>query len=262
MKFYLSTDMEGVACVTGLAGQPLGNCPKQYEFARKILTAETNAAIDGLKTAGDVEIIVEDGHSDGTSNLLYDELRRGVKILSGVPRPRRLTGLDETFAGVLLIGYHPMAGVEGGVLSHTFSSVAIHNMWLNGRLIGEIGLTAVQAGSLGVPVIFVSSCKEGVREAKEWIPGVKTVAVKEGFGRNCALSLHPLDAQERIREAVKRAVANLANFKPVRLAPPYELKIEYKLESTAETVCKAESCTRVDARTILKRSSDLFALYG
>lgn len=261
MKFYLSSDLEGVACVTGLAGQTLSSAPAQYELARKMCTAEINAAIDGLKTAGEVEIIVEDGHGNGTSNLLYDELRRGVKILSGVPRPRRLTGLDESFAGVILIGYHPMAGVEGGVLSHTFSSVAVHNMWLNGRPVGEIGLTAVQAGSLGVPVIFVSSCKAGVQEAKDWIPGVKTVAVKEGFGRNCALSLHPQDAQDKIREAVKRAVANLDMFKPVRLNPPYELKIEYKLESTAEAVCRREDCIRVDARTILKCSRDIFALY-
>lgn len=154
-----------------------------------------------------------------------------MKILSGVPRARRLTTVDESFAGVLLIGFHPMAGGVNGVLSHSFSSVAIQNMWLNGRLVGEIGLTAVQAGSLGVPVIFVSSCKAGVQEAKDWIPGVMTVAVKEGLGRNCALSLHPEDAQEKIRYGVKRAVAKLSDIKHVRLDPPYELRVEYKLES-------------------------------
>lgn len=260
MKFFISTDLEGVATITGVPGEPLNRDCKQYELARKMLTQEVNAAIDGLASAGDVEIIVEDGHGDGTSNLHYDELRRGVKILSGVPRPRRLTSVDESFAGVLLIGYHPMAGVENGVLSHTFSSTAIHNMWLNGRLVGEIGLTAAQAGSLGVPVIFVSSCKAGVQEAKEWIPGVRTVAVKEGLGRNCALSLHPEDAAAKIRETVKRAVAKLSDIKPVRIAPPYELKVEYKLEHMAEQEAKATAWKRVDARTILRRSDDLFKL--
>jgi D-amino peptidase len=258
MKFFISTDLEGVAVVTGVAGQGLSKDCKQYEFARKMLTAETNAAIDGLLSAGDVEIIVEDGHGDGTSNLIYDELRRGVKILSGVPRPRRLTIMDESFAGVLLIGFHPMAGVAEGVLSHSFSSVAIQNMWLNGRPVGEIGLTAVQAGSLGVPVIFVSSCKAGAQEAKDWIPGVRTVAVKEGLGRNCALSLHPEDAQEKIRDGVKRAVAKLSDIKPVRLDPPYELRVEYKLESMAESEAKATGWQRADARTIVRRSDDIF----
>ena len=46
--------------VTGVAGQGLDKDCKQYEFARKMLTAETNAAIDGLLSAGDVEIIVGD----------------------------------------------------------------------------------------------------------------------------------------------------------------------------------------------------------
>lgn len=260
MKFFISTDLEGVATITGSAGQGLNKDCKQYELARKILTQETNAAIDGLLSAGDVEIIVEDGHGDGTSNLIYDELRRGVKILSGVPRPRRLTSVDDSFAGVLLIGFHPMAGVANGVLSHTYSSVAIQNMWLNGRLIGEIGLTAVQAGALGVPVPFVSSCKAGTLEAKDWIPGVKTVAVKEGYGRNCAISLHPEDAQEKIRDGVKRAVAKLSDLEPVRLAPPYELRVEYKLEHMAETEAKATGWERVDSRTILRRSNDIFEI--
>lgn len=118
MKFYIGTDLEGVAAVTGVVGQGLNKDCKQYEFARRMLTCEVNAAIDGLLSAGDVEIIVGDGHGDGTSNIIYDELRRGVKILSGVPRPRQLTPVDETFAGILLIGYHPMAGVKNGILSH------------------------------------------------------------------------------------------------------------------------------------------------
>lgn len=259
MKFYIATDLEGVSVVTGVAGQTLTQC-KQYELARRMLTYEVNAAIEGLWSAGDVEIIVEDGHGDGTSNIIYEELRRGVKILSGVPRPRRLLSVDESFSGVLLIGFHPMAGVENGILSHSYSSVAIQNMWLNGRRIGEIGLTAVQAGSLGVPVIFVSSCKAGIQEAKEWIPGVRTVAVKEGYGRNCAISLHPEDAQEKIRESVRRAVSKLADLEPVRIAPPYELRVEYKLENIAEAEAKATGWERVDSRTILRRSDDIFKI--
>ena len=169
--------------------------------------------------------------------------------------------MDKTFAGVLMIGYHPMAGVTSGVLSHSFSSRSIQNMWLNGRLIGEIGLTAVQAGSLGVPVIFVSSCKAGTEEAKDWIEGVETVAVKEGYGRNCALSLHPEDAQEQIRKGVARAVGKLHEIQPVRIPPPYELQIEYKLESTAEAEVRATGSRRIDSRTIVRKSEDIFEVY-
>ena len=256
MKFYLATDLEGVAAVTGEGEKGL-NESKEYEFARKMLTQETNAAIDGLRSAGDVEIIVEDGHHDGTANLCYDKLRRGVRIYSGVPRPRRLAPLDESFAGVLLIGFHPMAGSNAGVLAHTYSNL-IQNMWLNGRRIGEIGITAAQAGSLGVPVIFVSSCKAGAAEAEDWIAGVKTVAVKEGYGRNCAISLHPEDAQEQIRTRTAEAVRVLPTIEPVSVKSPYELRIEYKFEHLAEA--EAKTGERIDSRTIIRRSEDIFKI--
>ncbi|HQD39643.1 MAG TPA: M55 family metallopeptidase, partial [Bacillota bacterium] len=152
-------------------------------------------------------------------------------------------------------------GVKGGVLSHSFSSASIHNMWLNGRLIGEIGLTAAQAGSLGVPVIFVSSCRAGTEEAKEWIEGVETVAVKEGYGRNFALSLHPEDAQEQIRKGVARAVERIREIQPVKIPPPYELRIEYKLESTAEAEVRARGSIRLDSRTVARRSDNIFEVY-
>nr|HQD40899.1 M55 family metallopeptidase [Bacillota bacterium] len=97
MKFLICTDLEGVACVVGSAGQPLNREHKQYEFAQQMLTKEVNAAIDGLRSiSSDAEIIVGDGHSDGTANIIYNELRRGVQILLGVPRPRQLSVLDST----------------------------------------------------------------------------------------------------------------------------------------------------------------------
>lgn len=114
MRMYICTDLEGVACVAGEADKPLFPGSKQYEFARKELTREVNAAIRALKESGVHEIIVEDGHGDGTEVLIYDELLEGVKILLGVPRPRQFPPLDSSFAGVLLIGYHPMAGSERG----------------------------------------------------------------------------------------------------------------------------------------------------
>jgi len=260
MKFYICTDLEGVCCVVGEAGRPLGPGGKQYEFARRVLTQEVNAAIDGLRESGADEIIVEDGHDGGTEILIYDELREGVKILLGVPRPRQFPPLDSSFSGVLLIGYHPMAGVSDGVLSHSYSSVGIQNMWFNGMPIGEIGLTAIQVGALGVPVIFVSSCTRGVEETRAILGNVETVVTKQGFGRNCALSLHPRDAQRLIRDGVKRAVARLGEFAPLRFDPPFELKIEYKLESSAESEARLARWERVDARTIVRRSNDVFEL--
>ena len=112
-----------------------------------------------------------------------------------------------------------------------------------------------------MPVIFVSSCRAGTEEAKEWIEGVETVAVKEGYGRNFALSLHPEDAQEQIRKGVARAVERIREIQPVKIPPPYELRIEYKLESTAEAEVRVRGSIRLDSRTVARRSDNIFEVY-
>ncbi len=260
MKIYISTDLEGVCCVVGEAGKPLMPGSKQYEFARKELTQEVNSAIEGLKECGVDEIVVDDGHDGGIEILIYEELLPGVKVFLGNPRPRRFPALDSSFDGMIFIGYHPMAGVESGILSHSYSSVGIQRMWLNGIEIGEIGLDSSLAGALGVPVIFVSSCTKGVEEAKRLLGDIETIAVKEGFGRNCALSLHPKDAQRLIKEGVKRAIYRIDKFKPLKISPPFELKIEYKLESLAEGEIRKIGVERIDPRTIVRRSDNIFDL--
>ena len=52
MKIYIATDFEGVCCVAGEPEKPLLPGSSQYEFARRMLTAEVNAAIEGALAAG------------------------------------------------------------------------------------------------------------------------------------------------------------------------------------------------------------------
>jgi D-amino peptidase len=257
VKIYISVDFEGGACIVGQPEMTL-TVSKQYEFARKVMTGEANAAADGAFQGGATEVIVDDNHGSGM-NLLYDELDPRVRVVLGTPRPMRFQSLDETFAGILLVGFHPMAGVERGVLSHSYSSVAIQNMWLNERKIGEIGLTSALAGSLGVPTLLVTSCEEGVREAKDFLGEIETVTTKKGFSRNCALSLVPPAARELIRETAKRAVENRSRVKPFVVPGPYELKREYKFESFVDRT--RPPAERVDSRTTLIRGENLFDMF-
>ncbi len=256
VKIYLSVDFEGGACIVGQSETTL-TASKQYEFSRREMTAEANAAAQGSFEGGATEVTVDDCHGSGL-NLLYDELDSRVKVLCGVPRPRRFPSLDCTFSGMMLIGYHPMAGVAGGVLSHTYSSTGVQNMWLNGRRVGEIAIDACLAGSLGVPVLLVSSCEAGVQEATDVIPGVRVFATKKGYSRNCALSLSPSATREGIRKAARMAVEERSAGKPLVMGPPYELKKEAKFESLIDRV--RPPFERVGPRTVVGRSDDLFGL--
>lgn len=256
IKIYVSVDFEGGACIVGQPEMTL-TASKQYEFSRKEMTAEANAVARGAFDGGATEVTVDDCHGSGL-NLLYDELDPRVRVLCGVPRPRRFPSLDGSFSGIMLIGYHPMAGVEGGVLSHTYSSTGVQNMWLNGKRVGEMEIDACLAGSIGVPVLLVSSCDAGVREAREAIPGVRVFATKRGYSRNCALSLTPSAACEGLREAARIAVEERSRAKALVKGPPYELKKEAKLESLIDR--PRPPFERVGPRTVVGRSDDLFSL--
>jgi D-amino peptidase len=80
-------------------------------------------ALDG----GATDIIVNHCYG-GELNLVCDRLCPDVRILLGEPRPRRLMGLEENTNGVFTIAYHAMAGTNGGMLSHSYSSTGIQNM--------------------------------------------------------------------------------------------------------------------------------------
>ena len=71
MKIFIAVDMEGA---TGVAHRehllPGGN---DYERARKWLTGDVNAAVEGAVAAGATDVLVNDGHGN-MRNLIIDDL--------------------------------------------------------------------------------------------------------------------------------------------------------------------------------------------
>ncbi|MCY3022696.1 MAG: M55 family metallopeptidase [Planctomycetota bacterium] len=268
-KVYISVDFEGAACVVGIVGaatQPLGSgleCTSPvFLQAQRLVTAEANAAIRGALAAGAAEVIVDDAHGCG-HNLLYEDLHPEAKVLIGTPRPSRFHLLDDSFAGLILLCYHPMAGVADGVLAHSYSSVSVHRMLLNGRPVGEIALDAALAGEKGVPVVFVSSDEAGCAEARACLGrDLVTVATKKGLGRNCALSLSPRKAQAMTEAGVKAAVRNARRCKPCRIAGPHVLERVYKWETQAEAAAREKGAERVDPYTVRWRGKTITDLLG
>lgn len=261
MKIYIMADFEGACSIVGQAGKTLTDSP-QYALAQRMVAAEINAAVGGAIAAGATDIIVNDAHGGGL-NLPYEDLHPEARVLLGSPRPRRMWGMDSDTAAVFLIAYHAMAGTENGVLSHSYSSVGIQNMWLNDTPIGEIGLDAALAGSLGVPVVLVTSDKAGTEEGKRFLgENLRVVATKEGISRNAAISLHPSKAQALIRRAAEDAVRHIGEVPPLVFQSPYRLRREFKLESSADEAMRRAypNVTRIDSRTIEAVSENIFDL--
>ncbi|WP_305043249.1 M55 family metallopeptidase [Geoalkalibacter sp.] len=226
MKFMIAVDCDGPACVVGEPGRALSDS-RDMGFAREQATRETDAAARALFDAGAEKVVVWDNHGVG-ANLVFDRLDRRCEVLLGAGFKRRFPQLDETYAGVLMIGYHAMEGTPGAVLAHTYSPGAYRAIRVHGETVGEMALDAAVAGEWGVPPIFVASDDLGCREALSIMPWIETVATKQGFGRNCAFSKHPAVAEEQIYLGVRRAVARLDEMRPLTFAHPVRVEIEFK----------------------------------
>ena len=263
MKVYIGTDSEGQACVTREEDPETVYGPWQAGYIRKRATQETTAAIEGAREAGATEILVQDigfirGVSPGGLILHYDDLPRGIRIgLGGAPLHRVI---DASFDAVILLGHHAMAGVEDGVMAHTFSSLAIENMWLNGTRIGEIGMEALIFGAFDVPVVMVSGDEAGCREAREWLGNVEVAPVKKGLGTHWAISLHPADADDLIREKTKAALQRLNEFNPFKLPPPLELRVDcYTREQALERFNREENAKWIGYKSFLLQAESPLA---
>jgi D-amino peptidase len=227
MKLLISADMEGVSGIVAwdqvTPGQP------EYARCRRLMQGDVNAAITGAFEGGTDEVVVSDGHGDAR-NLILEDLDPRVRLNSGSPSPfSMLQSLDDTPApdAVMLVGYHGLSGTRKAVLDHTWSDERIREVYLNGRLVGEIGLNAALAGAYGVPVIALTGDQHACAEGQDLLGAALEIAVvKNATGRYAAQCLPLAEARERICEAAARAVtrfklgqapAALALDTPIRL---------------------------------------------
>lgn len=261
VKFYVSVDMEGIS---GIAlKEQITRGEGLYQEARQLLTDEVNAVVEALVQAGAQEIIVKDAHATGY-NFLFDRLHPAASYVVGpLSMPNRFPGLDSSFDGALLIGYHGMAGTEGAILDHSWSLADIYGLELNGSPIGEIGFEALLFGLRGVPVIFVSGDDRTCAEAKNQLGTVFTYETKKAKGRHSGLLKAPKRVHAEIGDSVKDAVSRRMECKPYELPAPYEMKIIYLNTSLADgRYYDGQDAIRLDGRTKLIKDTDLLRLFS
>lgn len=226
MKFMVNVDLEGAACAYGPCE---GSVEDSFniEFVRKQATREADAAVRALFECGAEEVIVWDNHGRGCS-LNYDELDERCKIAVGSTVGTRYPVLDDSFSGVVMIGYHAMASNGEAVLAHTYSSVKYQHIKVNGVELGEVGIDGAIAGEKGVPVIFVSGDDKCVAEAKEIMPWIEAVETKQSFAYTRIISKHPKTVVKEIYDGVKSAVKHIDEMKCFTVKTPVDVEIRYR----------------------------------
>ena len=258
MKVLIGTDLEGVAGVVSFTQQTYADS-RYYDRAKRLLTAEINAAVKGLVAEGIEEILVMDGHGPG--GIWYDDLKPPARLLHGRPLPprARLAPIVSQYDVCVMIGQHAMAGVLTSNQGHTQSSRAIDYIKLNGKPIGEIAQFALYFGGLGLPLIFLSGEQDACTEVEELIPGIVTVAVQQGVGRGAAISLAAPEAHRRIRKGIRRAVRKQREdpITPLRWEGPYVLEKRYFHTDVADRVSVLPGAQRVDSQTVRLECDDI-----
>ncbi len=231
MKVFIAVDMEGA---TGVAHRehllPGGN---DYERARKWLTGDVNAAVEGAVLAGATDVLVNDGHGN-MRNILLDDLHEAARLVVGPAQARnkplvQVTGIEEGgFTCAMLVGFHSRAGTKGGLLSHTWVGMLVHEIRMQGKPAGESLLDAAIVGHYGVPVVLVTGADDVVREVHADLGAdLMTVEVKRALGPSACASLTPKAAQKKIRAAAEQAVRERAKRKPWKTKSPVVMDVEF-----------------------------------
>ena len=227
-KYFISADIEGVTDVTNWDECHQGGAG--YAEACRQMSLEVAAACEAILEAGH-EVVVRDGHGSAM-NLIHSLLPRGTKLMRGWANHvgSMMAGLDETYAGVLYIGYHAPGGSQGSPLAHTINHSKVEWIKVNGELASEFSLNSLYAAQYGVAPLFISGDAEICRRAEAEYPGISTMATKECRG-NSTFNMHPADACDGIKAAVAEVMKKEAEA-PTKACPvPEELVLEVRLKS-------------------------------
>jgi D-amino peptidase len=251
---FISIDMEGIAGIAHLQQVMRGS--DDFPASRELMTDEANAAVAGSFEGGASAVVVNDSHGD-MYNLLAERMDPRAELLIGSPKVlSMMQGFGPEFEVALFIGYHAAVGTQAAVMDHTYSGRLLYEVRVNGEPVTEAELNAAFAGTYGVPVGLVTGDDKICALASKKIPGVRTVMVKEAYGRNVARSLHPQVARDAIRKAAGEAVAGKGDLSPYLIEPPIVLEADIANTSATDLCALAPGAERTGPRTVRFETED------
>ncbi|MEM5299518.1 M55 family metallopeptidase [Burkholderia sp. JPY481] len=252
MKVLVSTDIEGIAGVFHAEQTRAGN--GEYEAARRWMTLEANAAIEGAFAGGATDVWVNDSHG-GFRNLLPDLLDPRAQVVLGKPRTLgMMAGLEYGAALVFMIGYHAKAQTRG-ILAHTINSFAFARVAFNGVELGEAGLYGALAEEYGARVALLSGDDVFAEETAQRFPGARFVVTKTATGQASGVTQSPASVREALQAAARDVVRQhieAGRAPAATRAEPRAIDCELRVQTSglADLFCQWPTLTRVDGVTL------------
>jgi D-amino peptidase len=229
MKVYISADGEGVTGVVTPGEMYPGKVG--YEYARRMMTLDVNAAIEGAFEGGASEVVVNDSHWSMV-NIDLERMDPRADLIRGGGKHLAMVESIDGFDAAVFVGYHARAGATDGVGNETIFGREVIEVRVNGTPVGEGELNAAVAGFYGVPVVAVTGDDMFCQEFRQTFPDVKTAVVKFAINRFAARCIPPERSRKIIVEAVAQGVRNHQHYQPYKVEGPIEIETEFM--STAE----------------------------
>ncbi len=259
MRIHITADMEGIATICHDVQTDQKGL--DYPRMREIMTGEVQACIDGATEGGADEILVCDAHDTGR-NLLVEKMTGEFEVIQGTSYDLgMMAGISKDCDASFQVGYHSMRHTHAGTLGHTYTYL-IAELRLNGKVMGESGLSAAIAGHFGVPLVFVSGDAHAVRQALELVPDAVGVATKEGVGLYGVRSSTPEEARKMIRKGAKEAMSRIGDVKPFVLRRPLSMEVEFTKPLMAEYVARMPTVKKTDKKTVSCRVRDVLEAFS
>jgi D-amino peptidase len=235
LKVMVLYDMEGVSGATDFKHTSFAH-PTEYAEGRRSLTADVNAAIAGLKSAGATEIVVVDGHGSGNStgpDVLEEQLLAPAKMhYRDTPFDIYMDSYDHSFDAIVAIGMHAAAGNRVGFLSHTYTFEDVEYQ-VNGVPFNESMILAAGAARLKIPLIMVSGDDQLEKEIRREMPWVRYATVKHAVDRSKAEAFPRDEVSRRIESAAREALQNMPAAKLPDWHGPYRFALTFQDEAQA-----------------------------
>lgn len=259
-RVFICTDIEGVSGFVDWAQED-----EEPERVRRHMTEDVNAAIEGVLSTVDAEILVNDSHG-GKRNLILEDLHPSATLLRGGPRPLGMVaGVDSGADLGFQIGAHTRPGF-GGVLEHVFSSSKIAEIRLNGSPVGEVELNALMMAEYDVPTALVTGDDALRRELVDFLPSSSYVTTKTARGMKAAECRHPDAVREDIRIRARTVVEDYADGAtyPIdfELQPPIRATVSYHQADLADTAALWPGVETEDSKTIAYSDEDFREIYS
>ncbi|MEK6795762.1 MAG: M55 family metallopeptidase [Spirochaetota bacterium] len=259
-KYMIRCDIEGVTgVVSPEQAAPNGS---EFEFGRRMFMSDITALVDGLNAGGADEIWIYDEHYYGR-NIDLSVMPKNVFCVCGKPPYRAdwAGGLDASFNGLILLGFHSKWGTPGGLLPHSYEH-DIRDIVLNGVSVGEIGMEAAIAGDFDVPLLLMVGDSAGVAEAEKLIPHVTGVSVKTSIGENGAICFSAQETSARIAAAAKAIVKTPPRAKPYRITEEIYCAITLN-DGTYHDAFRSLFAARMsDDRTVVLRGNAVTSVWA